>query len=72
MELDLAAWSERSAYFLGRFYDLNLQMLMIQILKPGDRFVDIGANIGMLSILAARLVGPSGRVESFEPNPHKC
>jgi FkbM family methyltransferase len=38
-------------------------------LKPGDTVVDIGANIGAFSILAASLVGPSGRVIAFEPMP---
>ena len=36
-------------------------------LKPGDLFVDVGANIGLYSLLAARLVGPSGKVFAFEP-----
>lgn len=36
-------------------------------LKPGDLFVDIGANIGLFSLLAAKLVGPSGNVYAFEP-----
>ena len=32
-------------------------------------FVDIGANHGYFTLLAASLVGPSGRVVAFEPNP---
>ena len=36
-------------------------------LKPGDLFVDIGANIGWFALLAARLVGPGGKVFAFEP-----
>ncbi len=39
-------------------------------LKPGDRVVDIGANIGYFTVLAGRRVGPSGRVYAFEPVPH--
>ncbi len=69
MELDLSRWSERLTYFLGRFYDLPTQLAMIEILRPGDRFVDVGANIGMLTLLGSRLVGPTGSVDSFEPNP---
>src|SRR5579863_8672312 len=38
-------------------------------LKPGDTVVDIGANIGSFSVLAASLVGPKGRVVCFEPIP---
>jgi FkbM family methyltransferase len=39
-------------------------------LRGGDWFVDIGANCGTFSILAASLCGPLGRVLAFEPNPH--
>jgi FkbM family methyltransferase len=38
-------------------------------LRPGDTVVDIGANFGAFSTLAARIVGPSGKVFSFEPSP---
>jgi FkbM family methyltransferase len=38
-------------------------------LKPGDVFVDVGANIGVMSFNAAEVVGPGGRVISFEPHP---
>jgi len=40
-----------------------------KVLKPGNLVVDVGSNIGMLSIRAATLVGPSGRVIAIEPNP---
>lgn len=69
MEVDLSNWSERYTYFLGRYYDLPTQLLLLAYLKPGDRFVDVGANIGMITLLAARLVGPTGRVDAIEPNP---
>ncbi|MDJ0696193.1 FkbM family methyltransferase [Mastigocoleus sp. MO_188.B34] len=72
MKLDLSNWSERHTYFLGRFYDLDLQLAMNQVLKAGDRFVDIGANIGMITLHGAALVGDSGHVDSFEPNPECC
>lgn len=38
------------------------------ILKPGDVVVDIGANIGVFTVLAALAVGPKGRVIAVEPN----
>ena len=41
--------------------------LIERLLRPGDVFVDVGANIGMHTIAAARVVGPSGRVIAFEP-----
>jgi FkbM family methyltransferase len=38
-------------------------------LRAGDRFVDIGANVGFYALLAARLVGPTGDVIAFEAHP---
>jgi FkbM family methyltransferase len=38
-------------------------------LGPGDVFVDVGANIGYDSLLASKIVGPSGRVVAIEPSP---
>lgn len=36
-------------------------------LRPGDVFLDIGANVGLYTIAAARIVGGSGSVHAFEP-----
>lgn len=38
-------------------------------LRPGMTFYDVGANIGIFSMMAARIVGPSGQVVSFEADP---
>jgi FkbM family methyltransferase len=48
-------------------YELATVRLLKRILKPGDHFVDAGANIGYLSLYGARCVGPTGRVDAFEP-----
>jgi FkbM family methyltransferase len=72
MELRLSNWSERQTYFLGRYYDLPAQLALRRYLKPGDRLVDVGANIGMITLLAARLVAPAGAVDAVEPNPECC
>ncbi len=69
MELDLSQWSDRSAFFLGRWYSLPIQKLLEQVLKQGDEVVDIGANVGMFSLAARNIVGSESRIYSFEPNP---
>ena len=37
-------------------------------LKPGEIFYDVGANIGVYTILAAKTAGPGGKVFAFEPH----
>lgn len=40
-----------------------------RLLKPGDTVLDIGANMGWFSMTAAPIVGLSGSVHAFEPQP---
>lgn len=40
------------------------------ILRPGMTFVDVGANVGYYTALAAHLVGPGGSVFAFEPSDY--
>jgi FkbM family methyltransferase len=44
------------------------QTILSHLLRPGMVFYDLGANIGLYSLLASRIVGPTGRVYSFEPD----
>jgi FkbM family methyltransferase len=39
-----------------------------RMLRPGDVFVDVGANAGLYTLFAAAAVGPSGRVIACEPS----
>jgi FkbM family methyltransferase len=45
------------------------ELFLRQVLKTGDIVVDVGANIGLISLAAASLVGDTGRVVCIEPNP---
>jgi FkbM family methyltransferase len=45
------------------------QKLLATHLRSGGVFYDLGAHIGFFSLLAARLVGPTGHVVAFEPSP---
>src|SRR5262245_23763695 len=41
---------------------------VMHVLRPGQTFVDVGANVGYYALLAARRVGEDGRVYAFEPD----
>lgn len=47
----------------------EVQRALVSHLRPDMTFYDVGANIGFFSLMAARLVGPQGRVVSFEADP---
>jgi FkbM family methyltransferase len=47
----------------------NIIRWIDEYLRPGDSFLDVGANCGWLSIRSARRVGQAGRVIAFEPSP---
>lgn len=69
MSVRIEGWSNRHTFFVERFYDLPTQLLLRKALREGDTFVDAGANEGMMTLLGSRLVGRTGKVISFEPNP---
>jgi FkbM family methyltransferase len=50
-------------------YEPALSALLRAWLRPGDICLDVGANIGYFTLLAAACVGPGGQVHSFEPHP---
>lgn len=68
MRLALDNWMERYAYFVRCFYDPATILTLQRCLRSGDVFIDVGANVGMVSFVAADLVGASGLVLAFEPN----
>ena len=51
------------------WYEPQETQLASRMLRPGDVFVDVGANWGYFSLAAAHWVGPGGRVIAFEPEP---
>jgi FkbM family methyltransferase len=46
--------------------EIRLARFMINTLKEGEQFMDVGAHLGYFSTLAAHLVGASGKVIAFE------
>lgn len=50
-------------------YELDATEFLLSRLRVGSVFIDIGANIGVLTVPAARKVGPTGVVLAIEPSP---
>ncbi len=59
---------QRHIMFFG-MWEPNVGHFIRARLKPGDLFVDVGANIGYFSLLASRCVGSDGAVVSIEASP---
>jgi len=53
----------------GRIWWRNELLALRSHVPAGCTAVDVGANVGFMTGLLSRLVGPSGRVHSFEPSP---
>ena len=69
LALNLQDWADRRIYFSGLIYQRSIETIFKKILRSGDTFIDIGANIGVLTLLGASQVGSRGKVYAFEPNP---
>lgn len=50
-------------------YEPQTVRILKKYLKKGDTFIDVGANIGYITIIGAGVVGKNGQVHSFEPVP---
>lgn len=73
MDLDLAEATHDLVHYCDwkrhGSYEPGVTRLISSLLRPGANFVDGGANSGFFSLLAARCVGPNGKVWGFEPTP---
>ena len=65
---DLGDWLGQYVYLTG-CYEPPTARVIADRLKPGDTFVDVGANSGFFTLLASIRVGAAGKVWSFEPVP---
>lgn len=68
---DLRDAVQSSIFYRGR-HEEQITRLLLDELRPGDSFLDLGANIGYFTLLASRAVGPRGSVHAFEPSPLLC
>jgi FkbM family methyltransferase len=62
-------WRLAVVHALGNDFEPGLTRRFEETVKPGMTVVDVGANIGIFTLWAARLSGPRGKVFGFEPSP---
>lgn len=71
MELDCFEWSQ--LYLAEHDNSEPRTMKLIQeILRPGDNYLDVGAHVGFVSLVARQAIGTTGRVIAVEPQPYNC
>lgn len=58
-------------WWLG-FSEQEKLSFVSSVIRPGEVFFDVGANVGLYSLLASEKVGTSGRVFAFEPAKRNC
>lgn len=59
---------EHEMYRYG-VYEAGVLNVLKNFLKKDDIFIDIGSNIGIISLAASQFVGKNGHIYSFEPEP---
>ncbi|MDP9174164.1 MAG: FkbM family methyltransferase [Planctomycetota bacterium] len=59
--------SELAKWIANGGFEITERQFIKSYLRPGDIFVDVGANIGLFTVIAARSVGVHGKVCAFEP-----
>lgn len=59
-----------SALYRHGYIEAPVSGLLLERLRPGMVFIDVGAHYGYFSLLASRLVEPGGTVVAFEPGRH--
>jgi FkbM family methyltransferase len=67
-DCSLRDWIAREVFFAG-CYEAQGSSFVRNSLRSGMNFVDVGANWGFFTLMAAHLVGVSGKVVALEPDP---
>ncbi|MCZ8150656.1 MAG: FkbM family methyltransferase, partial [Roseomonas sp.] len=49
-------------------WEQNYTKLFTRLIRPGDTVLDLGAHLGVYTLLGAAVTGPTGQVHAFEPN----
>ncbi len=66
----LHSFKHKSYWFHGRRREQTVMTAFQKIIQPGDLVWEIGGHVGYLTQWFAHLVGPTGKVDVFEPGPN--
>ncbi len=69
IKMDVSDFCVRHHYFSGECYEPDTTNLFMDVIRPADVVLDVGANHGYFTVLAAHLAGAQGHVTAFEANP---
>ncbi|BAZ32299.1 methyltransferase FkbM family protein [Cylindrospermum sp. NIES-4074] len=68
LQVTLAEYGFREIYFFG-VCEPAVTAIVKHLAKPGQIWLDVGANVGYFTILLSKIVGETGKIYAFEPNP---
>jgi FkbM family methyltransferase len=68
MYLDTRGIDVAPFIMLFGIWEQHYTTLFTRLIRPGDTVLDIGAHLGVYTLLSAAATGPTGRVHAFEPN----
>lgn len=57
--------------FIGKRHELETREFLLDKIKPDMCVIDVGAGTGLYTYIFSKLVGPSGMVHAFEPDPSR-
>jgi FkbM family methyltransferase len=66
-DADLSSFLEWQLWAFG-CYEEHFSELFRLLVSPGDRCIDVGANVGVHTVRLAKLVGSGGKVIALEPD----
>ena len=66
----LHSFKHKVYWFRGKLREQRSMESVARLLHPGDNAFDIGGHIGYMALYFGHLVGPTGRVHTFEPGPN--
>lgn len=69
LEFPRTSGSLSNYFYFGECFEWEVICFIRAYLRPGERVLDVGANVGMFTYAAYQCVKPTGHVTALEPSP---